>query len=93
MLEKENKKLSLRRQCELLALNRSSLYYERAGLSEEEQRILREMDKIYLDSPSYGSRRMGRELRRCGYRAGRLRARKLMRLLGIEAIILTPERG
>jgi putative transposase len=55
-------------------------------LSEEEQRILREMDKIYLDFPSYGSRRMGRELRRCGYRAGRLRARKLIRLLGIEAI-------
>ncbi len=56
MVEKENEKLSLRRQCELLALNRSSLYYERAGLSEEEQRILWEMDKIYPDFPSYGSR-------------------------------------
>jgi len=63
------------------------------GLSEEEQRMLEEMDKIYLDFPSYGSRRMGRELRRCGYGAGRLSARKLMRLLGIEAIILTPGRG
>ncbi len=67
MVEKENEKLSLRRQCELLALNRSSLYYERAGLSEEGQQILEEMDKIYLDFPSYGSRRMGRELRRRGY--------------------------
>ncbi len=81
-MEKENKKLSVRKQCELLALNRSSLYYERAGLSEEEQRMLEEMDKIYLDLPSYGSRRMGRELRRRGYRVGRLRVRKLMRLLG-----------
>ncbi len=85
-MEKENKKLSVRKQCELLALNRSSLYYEQVGLSEEEQRILREMDKIYLDFPSYGSRRMGRELRRRGYRAGRLKVRNLMRLLGIEAI-------
>ena len=85
-MERENGKLSIRRQCELLALNRSSLYYERVGLSEEDQRILEEMDKIYLDFPSYGSRRMSRELRRRGYRVGRLRVRNLMRLLGIEAI-------
>jgi len=86
MVEKENKKFSVRKQCELLALNRSSLYYEQVGLSEEEQRILEEMDKIYLEFPSYGSRRMGRELRRRGYRAGRLKVRNLMRLLGVEAI-------
>ncbi len=85
-MERENKELSIRRQCELLALNRSSLYYERAGLSEEDQRILEERDKIYLDFPSYGSRRMGRELRPRGYRAGRLKVRNLMRLLGVEAI-------
>ena len=80
----EKGKLSVRKQCELLALNRSSLYYEQVGLSEEG--MLEEMDKIYLDFPSYGSRRMGRELRRRGYRAGRLKVRNLMRLLGIEAI-------
>ncbi len=79
MVERENGKLSIRRQCELLALNRSSLYYERVGLSEE-------MDKIYLDFPSYGSRRMSWELRRRGYRVGRLSVRSLMRLLGVEAI-------
>ncbi len=62
MVEGENGKLSIRRQCELLALNRSSLYYERVELSEEDQRVLQEMDKIYLDFPSYGSRRMSREL-------------------------------
>ena len=54
-MERENEDLSIRRQCEFLALNRSSLYYERAWLSEEEQGILEEMDKIYLDFPSYGS--------------------------------------
>ena len=79
MVERENEDLSIRRECELLALNRSSLYYERVGLSEE-------MDKVYLDFPSYGSRRMSRELRRRGYRVGRLRVRSLMRFLGVEAI-------
>jgi len=78
--------LSLRRQCEILSLNRSSLYYERIGLSEEDQRILEEMDKIYLDFPVYGSRRMSRELKRRGFEVGRHKARSLMRILGVEAV-------
>jgi putative transposase len=86
MVERENEDLSIRRQCELLALNRSSLYYERVWLSAEERRMLWEMDKIYLDFPSYGSRRMSREPRGRGYRVGRFRVRSLMRLLGVEAI-------
>ena len=57
-MEKEHQELSVRRQCEILSLSRSSLYYERMGLSEEDQRILEEMDKIYLDFPVYGSRRI-----------------------------------
>ena len=78
--------MSVRRQCELLSFNRSSLYYERIGLSEEDQRILEEMDKIYLDFPIYGSRRMSRELKRRGFKVGRYKARSLMRILGVEAI-------
>jgi putative transposase len=85
-VEKEQQELSVRRQCEILSLNRSSLYYERIGLSEEDQRILDEMDKIYLDFPIYGSRRMSRELKRRGFKVGRQRARSLMRILGVEAI-------
>jgi putative transposase len=85
-VEKEHQELSVRQQCELLSFNRSSLYYERIGLSEEEQRILEEMDKIYMDFPIYGSRRMSRELRRRGFKVGRDKARSLMRILGVEAI-------
>jgi len=85
-VEKDNEQLSIRRQCEIFSLNRSSLYYERIGLSEEDQRILEEMDKIYLDFPIYGSRRMSRELKRRGFKVGRQRARSLMRILGVEAI-------
>jgi len=78
--------LSVRYQCGILSLNRSSLYYERIGLSEQDQRILDEMDKIYMDFPIYGSRRMSRELKRRGFKVGRQRARSLMRILGVEAI-------
>ncbi len=85
-MEKEHRELSVRRQCQLLSFNRFSLYYERIGLSEEDQRILEEMDKFFLDFPIYGSRRMSRELRRRGYKVGRQRARTLMRILGVEAI-------
>jgi len=85
-VEKDHRELSVRRQCEILSLNRSSLYYERIGLSEEDQRILDEMDKIYLDFPIYGSRRMSRELKRRGFKVGRHKARSLMRILGVEAI-------
>ena len=85
-MEKEHQELSERRQCELFSLNRSSLYYEQIGLSEEDQRILEEMDKIYMEFPFYGSRRMSRELKRRGFKVGRLKARTLMRILGVEAI-------
>lgn len=85
-MEKDHRKMSVRRQCEILSLNRSSLYYGRIGLSEEDQRIVDEMDRIYLDFPTYGSRRMSRELKRRGFKVGRYKARSLMRILGVEAI-------
>ncbi|MCK4432214.1 MAG: IS3 family transposase, partial [Candidatus Aminicenantes bacterium] len=86
LVEKESPELSVRRQCEILSLNRSSLYYERIVLSAEDQAILDEMDRIYLDFPVYGSRRISRELKRRGFNVGKLRARTLMRILGVEAI-------
>jgi putative transposase len=85
-VEKERRELSVRRQCEILSLNRSSLYYKHTGLSAKDQAILDEMDRIYLDFPVYGSRRMSRELKRRGFKVGRLKVRTLMRILGVEAI-------
>ena len=85
-MENDNQQLSIRRRCDILSFNRPSLYYERIGLSEEDQRILAEMDKIYLDFLVYGSRRMSRELKRRGYKVGRHKARSLMRILGVETI-------
>src|SRR5262249_10071797 len=50
--------LSVRRQCELLGLNRSSLYYEPAGETSEDLRLMRLIDEQYTTCPFYGSRRM-----------------------------------
>jgi putative transposase len=50
--------LSVRRQCALLGLNRSSFYYEPAGETPENLRLMRLIDEPYTACPFYGSRRM-----------------------------------
>ena len=60
--------LSIRRQCELLGVNRASLYYEPAGESEENLRLMRLLDEQYTRTPFYGSRRMTAWLREQGLR-------------------------
>jgi putative transposase len=86
MLEPKGK-LSMRRQCQLLGVNRSSLYYVPQGESAENLELMRLIDIKHLKSPFYGTRRMMKHLRRNGYpKVGRIRVRRLMRLMGIEAI-------
>jgi len=77
--------LSVRRQCELLGLNRSSWYYEARGESAENLALMRRIDEQYLLTPYYGSRKMAKQLG-----IGRERARRLMRRMGIEAIYAKP---
>jgi putative transposase len=85
-LDRNNNRLSIRRQCVLLGVSRSGYYYRPRGISLEDQLILNELDRIYTKWPYYGSRRMSKELCRRGYRAGRKRVRRLMRVLGVRAI-------
>jgi putative transposase len=82
--------LSLRRQCELLGLSRASLYYEPAGEGAEELAIMRAMDAEYTEHPFYGSRRMTAWLRSRGYAVNRKRVRRLMGVMGLEAIYAKP---
>jgi hypothetical protein len=58
MIELYHPRLSVRRQCELVGLNRSSVYYQRACASPENLQLMRLMDEQYLKTPFYGSRRM-----------------------------------
>ena len=78
--------MSVRRQCELLGLPRSTYYYEPATESLENLALMRRIDEQYLKTPFYGSRRMADCLSRCGPPVNRKRVQRLMRLMGIEAV-------
>jgi putative transposase len=82
--------LSVRRQCELLGLSRSSLYYEPAGETLEDLRLMRLIDEQYTACPFYGSRRMTAWLVEQGEEVNRKRVQRLMRVMGLEAIYPKP---
>ena len=82
--------LSLSRQCRLLSIGRSSLYYTPKGESPETLALMRRIDELFLKYPFYGARQMVRHLRREGVRLGRRRAGRLMRLMGLQAIYRAP---
>jgi putative transposase len=82
--------LSVRRQCELLGLSRSSFYYEPAGETSEDLRLMRRIDEQYTARPFYGSRRMTVWLNEHGEEVNRKRVQRLMRVMGLEAIYPKP---
>ena len=90
MIVRDHPALSLSRQCRLLALGRSSLYYEPKGESAGTLALMRRIDELFLKYPFYGARRMALHLRREGVRIGRRRAARLMRLMGLQAIYRAP---
>ena len=85
-----DEQVSLRRQCELLGVSRSSVYYEPVEPDAEELELMRRIDEIHLEYPFYGSRIIARELREKGYRANRKRVQRLMRLMGLESVAPKP---
>lgn len=78
--------LSLRRQSELLAVSRSSLYYQPVGESEENLGLMKRMDRLFLHDPTIGVLGMQDELREEGFSYNVKRIRRLLRKMGIEAI-------
>jgi putative transposase len=85
-VEWDHEDFSIRRQCELLGLNRSTLYYRGIGESEENLRLMRLIDEKYTQRPYFGSRRMMDWLVLQGYAVNRKRIQRLMRQMGLEAI-------
>nr|WP_244574492.1 IS3 family transposase [Cohaesibacter sp. ES.047] len=87
---RDHSKLSIRRQCKLLSLSRSGLYYQPVGESAENLRFMEIIDKQFLETPWYGSRQMARYMKRQGYKCGRHRVRRLMRLMRLVPIYREP---
>ncbi len=79
-------KLSVRSQCQLLGIHRSGLYYAPAKEGAENLEMMRLMDERYLDRPTHGVLQMQDYLRQQGYQVNHKRVRRLLRLMGLEAI-------
>ena len=83
-LIKNNKDVSMVKQCGLIDLSRGSLYYEPVPYSEEELKLFNEIDVVYTDKPYYGHRKIWHELLRRGLLIGRDRTLKYMQIMGLK---------
>lgn len=83
-------KLSIKRQCALLGLPRSTAYYKAAELSDADHTLMRRIDELHLQYPFAGSRMLRDMLRQAGYTIGRRHVRTLMRKMGIDAVYRKP---
>ncbi|WP_231598224.1 IS3 family transposase [Synechococcus sp. CBW1002] len=90
MVDHDHPELSVSRQCALLGLPRSTLYYQPTPARESTLRIMARIDTLYLEDPCCGSRRMVGYLARDGIPISRDRVRNLMRRMGLRAIYQKP---
>ena len=91
MIQPDHPKLSLSAQCRVLNISRSTLYYRPLPASEETLSVMKEIDKLFTKYPFFGSRQIAAWLARDGVKAGRHRVRRLMRLMGLEAVYKRPK--
>ena len=81
---------SVKRQCQLLALARSTVYYQPRPIKEADLQLMRRIDELHLAHPYYGARRLAQQLRREGNQVGRRHVSRLMRRMGITALYRKP---
>lgn len=96
MVEKGNEKISVRKQCELLGINRSGIYRGRESRpdSEEDKAIKKVMDELYLIEPSFGTRKLKTMLSRdYGIKSNRKRITRLRKEMGLETIYCKPKKA
>ena len=90
MIDRRHPSLSIVRQCGLLGVSRSGLYYQPAVVSEEDLILMKLIDRQYLITPFYGARKMAAWLKSQSYSVNRKRVWRLMRLMGLKAIYRRP---
>lgn len=90
MVERPGVDLSVRRQCALLNLARSGVYRPKLVIDADDLALMRRIDELHLELPFYGSRRMTFELNEEGRGVNRKRVQRLMRVMGIEALVPRP---
>jgi len=90
LVESDNLEISVVRQCHLLGINRSTIYYRGRAESVEDVELMRLLDAQYTETPFYGYRRMTVYLQNLGFSVNHKRVSRLMRKLGLEAIYPKP---
>jgi putative transposase len=91
-VDRDHGAISVRRQCDLLGVNRASLYYTPLGESEENLQLMRWIDEQYTEAPFFGSRRMTVWLRdEKKQEVNRKRVTRLMEVMGLEAVYPKPQ--
>ena len=90
MVDRQHPALSTVRQCALLDISRSSLYYRPKEVLPGNLTLMKLIDQQYLATPFYGSRRMAVWLNRRGFPVSRKRVHRLMRTMGLQAIYRRP---
>ena len=90
MVDRRHPSLSIKRQCKLLSISRSGLYYQSKGITEEDLNLMKLIDSQYLVTPFYGARKIAVWLLSQGHLVNRKRVRRLMCLMGLNAIYRRP---
>lgn len=90
MIDRDERSRSICSQCELLGIARSTLYYTPSKADEQDLRIMEELDRLYLEDPTRGTRRMTKELKKRGYKVGRCHVRRLMQIMRLKTVYCRP---
>src|SRR5210317_746754 len=90
MIQPGHPRISIVRQCELVDLSRATYYKGQKGISDLNLKLMDLIDEIYTETPFYGVRKITKEIKKKGYKINRKRIRRLMRLMGLEAVYPKP---
>lgn len=90
MIDRDHKKLSIAKQCAAVGVARGCIYYRSKAPSQQNLALMKRMDELFMNYPFYGSRQIVAHLKREGIHVGRRRVRRLMRLMGLQAIYQKP---
>jgi len=90
VVDRQHPSLPLTRQCRLLDISRSGLYYQPVGILEEDLTVMKLIDRQYLATPFYGARKIAAWLKSQGQQVNRKRVRRLMQIMSLKAIYRRP---
>ena len=90
MIDRQESPISICHQCKLLGVARSSLYYTPSKASNKDLQLMEMLDKLYLEDPTRGTRRMSHELQKKGHKVGRCHVRSLMQIMRLKTIYCRP---